>query len=302
MMSRRYRILAAVLVVLLIATIAGLVFTSKPIVEPRSRGAYRNEPFYKLISAAQDQFDTARRLAARAVSPEEQWVAREVIRIADSEVDLTFASALKEAAEHPVKLSPEAQTIAERLKSAEAQLDADSNEIARLTKAIAGAKKGSADALEQQLHIAEAQADLDQDDVDDAHRDLTRAGGDPQGIIQRMKQRYETREQESGGLQTLVPTGVQHSVATAASQNAVALARAWYALEGKRGDLADAEAAVRARVADLTAKHDQEDGTAPPSPAPGGDKMSTLKKRAEDRKSSIVVDKRIDNETQLADT
>src|SRR5262245_4140230 len=184
MMSRRYRILAAVLVVLLIATIAGLVFTSKPIVEPRGRGAYRNEPFYRLISAAQDQFDTARRLASRAVSPEEQWIAREVIRIADSEVDLTFASALREANEHPIKLSAEAQAIFERLKSAEAQLDADEAAVARLKKAIAGTKEGSSDSLERQLQLVEAQADLDQDDVDDAHHDLTRAGGDPQGIIQ----------------------------------------------------------------------------------------------------------------------
>jgi small-conductance mechanosensitive channel len=307
-MNRRYRIISTALLVLLLATVAGLVLTSRPIDAPRSRSSYRNEPFYRLISAAQDQFDTARRLAARAVSPEEQWIAREIIRIADTEVDLTFASALREAAEHPAALSPQAQAIADRLKSAQAQLDADQAEIARLKKAIQGRKQSSSGSFEQQLQLAEAQSDLDQDDVDDAHHDLVRAGGDPQGIIQRMKQRYETREEETGGLQSLVPSGVQRSVETDTTQNVVALARAWYSLHDKSGDLREAEAAVRARVAELTASHENLDqkGGAPGAQARASvaseDKMSSLKKRAADRKNSIVVDKRIDNETQLADT
>ncbi|HEX4825422.1 MAG TPA: mechanosensitive ion channel domain-containing protein [Candidatus Polarisedimenticolaceae bacterium] len=302
-MNRRYRILSVALVGVLVATIAGLVLTSRPIEAPRSQSAYRNQPFDKLIKTAQDQFDTARQLAARAVSPEEQWTAREVIRIADSEVDLAFASALREANTHPPALSAEAQEIAKRLKSAEAQLDASQAEIARLKKAIEAHKASSTDALEQQLQLAEAQADLDQDDVDDAHHDLTRAGGDPQGIIQRMKDRYEAREQQSGGLQTLVPTGVQSSVETGASQNVVALARAWYSLYGKGVELRNAEAAPRARAAELTASHEKSEAPTSEAPSPAADqKMSSLKKRAADRKSSIVVDNRIENETQLADT
>jgi small-conductance mechanosensitive channel len=306
-MSRRYRIAAAVLLVLLIATVTGLVLTGRPTVQPRSRSSYRNEPFYRLIAAAQDQFDTARRLAARAVSPEEQWIAREVIRIADSEVDLTFASALREAIEHPTTLSPEAQAIAARLKTAQAQLDADQAEIARVKTAVAGAKGGSSGSPERQLELLEAQADLDQDDLDDAHHDLIRAGGDPQGTVQRMKQRYEAREQAFGGLQTLVPTGVQKSVETDPSHSAVALAKSWYSLHGKLAELREAEANARSRVAELSASHeklDQEGGTpqADSSVAADHQKLSALKKRASDRKSLIVVDRRIDDETQLADT
>ena len=42
---------------------------------------------------------TARALAALAITPEEQRLAQEAVRIADHEVDLAFAVALRQAAE-----------------------------------------------------------------------------------------------------------------------------------------------------------------------------------------------------------
>jgi small-conductance mechanosensitive channel len=240
-------------------------------------------------------------------------------------VDLAFATALQEAAEHPTPLSAEAQAIADRLKKAQSQMDRDQAEIERLKKVLAGAKESSKDALQRQLQLLEAQADLDQDEVDDAHQDLIRAGGDPQGIIERMKQRYEAREQASGGLQTLVPSGPQDSVEETQSRHVVALARAWYSLRGKNEKLQQAERDARAQGAELKNSHEKSDqaddereaqeppraegsgaaqsggATVAASSDSGAAKVTALKKRAANRKSLQVLDKRLEDETQLAD-
>lgn len=326
-MNRYYRIISAALLVLLIVTVAGLFLTSRPIVEPRSGSRYRNTPYYRLAKETEDQFDTARKLAAGAVTREEQWMAREALRIADNEVDLAFATALQEAAEHPTPLSAEAQAISDRLKKAQARMDLDQAELARLKKSLAGAKEGTKDALQRQRQLIEAQTDLDQDELDDAHQDLIRAGGDPQGIIERMKQRYEAREQASGGLQAFVPSGPQNSVEETESRHVVALARAWYSLRGKIGKLQQAERDARAQAAELKnshdvsdqADHDQEGQDATPraggsdaaqgggssvagSSNPAAEKLTALRKRSANRKSLQVLDKRLEDETQLADT
>jgi len=326
-MNRYYRIISAALLLLLIVTIAGLILTSRPIIESRSGPPYRNASYYRLATVTQDQFDTARKLAACAVSSEEQWMAREAVRIADNEVDLAFATALQEAAEHPTPLSAEAQAISDRLKKAQARMDLDQAELVRLKRVLVGAKEGAKDAVQRQLQLIEAQVDLDQDELDDAHQDLIRAGGDPQGIIERMKQRYEAREQASGGLQALVPSGPQNSVEETPSRHGVALAMAWYSLRGKIERLQQAERDARAQGAELKNSHERSDqadneqeaqestpraegsgaaqsdgGTVAASSTPGAAKVTALRKRAANRKNLQVLDKRLEDETQLADT
>ncbi len=312
-MKLYHRVLPVVLCVLVLATIAGLVGTSRPIVAPRSRPAYLSAPFFRTANQAQDQFETARQLAARAVTREEQWMAREVLRIADGEVDLAFATALQEAAENPASLSPEAKSIAERLKGARARLEQSQAEAERLTKALAGARETAKDALQRQLQLVQAQLDLDQDEVDDARQDLIRAGGDPQGVIERMKQRYEAREQANGGLQNFVPSGPQNSVEETPLRNVVALARAWYSLHDKLEQVQRAEQAARTQADELRSIHEKQDheggkqSVQPPAPAAspsgsGAARLSALKSRASLRKSLEVLDKRVEDETQLADT
>ncbi len=298
-MKLYYRILFTALLLLLIATVAGLVATNRPIGEPRRGSAYRDVPAVRLARATQDQFDVARKLAARAFTREEQWTAREALRIADGEVDLAFATALQEATEHPLQLSPDARAIADRLKASQARLDADRAESERLKKALAAAKESAKDALQQQLDVLDAQVDLDQDEVDDARQDLIRAGGDLKGVIERMKKRYEAREQAGGGLQSLVPSTPQASVEDTDARNLIALGRAWYSLHGKLGDVRRAEQAALAQSEELGKTHDATDREAD---KPGDvARLSSLKDRAARRKALEVLDRRIEDETQLAE-
>jgi small-conductance mechanosensitive channel len=300
-MNARRSVVPLVFLVLLIATAVGLVLTSRPISEQGSGYSRRNNPLYRTITAAQDQFETARTLAANAVAREEKWFAREALRIADSEVDLAFATALREASENPPKLSPEAQAISKRLAALQAQVDSGHAEIERLKKLLAGAEAGATDELQRRLQLAQAQADLDQDEVDAAHHELVRAGGDPQGSIARSKQRYETQQQAGGGLQNLVP---QDSAKETQPENVVALAGSWQALREKMGRLKEAQAAVQKQLGALKQASTElpESESAAPAPPPPSAGAAARHPGPAPRKSLAVIDRRIDDETQLADT
>ena len=239
---------------------------------------------------------------------------------------MRFATALQEANDHPTALTAEAKEASDRLKKAQAELDSDQGQIDHLKKALAGAKESAKDALQQQLQLLQAQADLDQDEVDDAHQDLIRAGGDPQGIIQRMKTRYEAREQASGGIQNLVPsgraelggrnTGEQHCragpglVFAAWEISAVAGGRS-----GRTGAKFRAESESRQigsgsrqtenagiRGGCQCRKRSRKQAALPAASNVGAAKISKLKKRAATRRNLEVFDKRIEDEQQLAET
>jgi hypothetical protein len=59
----------------------------------------------------QSPLTTAQRLAQTQNSSVEEPYAKEALRLADQEMDLAFATAVREAAEHPPALSPEGKQI-----------------------------------------------------------------------------------------------------------------------------------------------------------------------------------------------
>ncbi len=64
------------------------------------------------------------------------------------------------------------------LQNAEKSLDGDNARVAQLTAALAKATGAKQDSLDDQLAQAKVQAELDQDEVDNAKQELTRAGAD----------------------------------------------------------------------------------------------------------------------------
>src|SRR3984885_775343 len=133
----------------------------------------------------------AQQLAPLVTLPGERQLAEEAIRLTDHEVDIAFTAALRDAALHPPPLSAEAKEIQARMQKAEHGLAATQAQIAQLNAAIAKAAGDQKDSLEDQLDIANAQVELDQDEVDDAKQDLIRAGGDPQDRIQAIVKDHE---------------------------------------------------------------------------------------------------------------
>ena len=107
-MRRLQKIVAITLVLLLGATVYGLIRTTAPPKVSPSAGKGKQQPVAQPL-VDQSPLKTAQQLAQLANTPEERPFAEEALRLADYEVDLAFAAALRDATENPPKLSPEAK-------------------------------------------------------------------------------------------------------------------------------------------------------------------------------------------------
>jgi len=89
--------------------------------------------------------------------PEELSHAQAAAQLADHELDLAFAAALRQLETHPPVLSPEAQKIAARLQKSQKLLESDQAQVAQLTAALAQAADSQKSALQDQLDLAKSQ-------------------------------------------------------------------------------------------------------------------------------------------------
>jgi small-conductance mechanosensitive channel len=254
-MQTNQRAILIVLIALLVLTGAGLVVTTE-------WGARTVSPATSPTNSAQSpvdlrQFRTAQSLAMLAGTPEEQDLARDVLRKADHEVDFAFAAALYTAASQPIPSTPEIKAVLERISKSE-QEDAElSAEVARLTKLVAGAKENQKEALTQQLDLAKSRQELVEDELADAHQDLERTGGDPQSAIQRKVDEYNASEQSSRGQLDLSIVGRQASSTVPGANSFLSRARAMYALHSLVGRLNQEQRDSAASVAKFTETHDR---------------------------------------------
>ena len=167
------------LLALVVATIVGLVLTSNPTAAPITARANHSAAASTEPLVDQKPLQTARALAPLAATPEAQNYAHEALKLADYEVDLAFADALRDAAAHPPHMTPELRDLTTRITQTEVVVKASQDRVSALTKQLAAASERDHDSIEDQLDIAKAQLELDQDELDDAKEDLVRAGGNP---------------------------------------------------------------------------------------------------------------------------
>jgi small-conductance mechanosensitive channel len=221
--------------------VSGGSFSSDLSSENRSNGAAALVDQTPLI--------VAQRLVPLAAGDDERPLAQEALRLSDQEVDFAFASALRNAKLHPPVLTPEAQELQQTLADAQSAVDNDKALVDRLTAAEAKASGNQKFAAGDELEIAKAQLELDNDEVEDAKQDLIRAGGDPQGRIQAMVAEHEaavkdTPASPSGPDTSLQAGGLVHRVYQ------------WYSLREKHVKLRQAQQSAVGAAAALASKHD----------------------------------------------
>lgn len=195
--------------------------------------------------------NTARSLAGLAITPDEQRLAQQATRVADNEVDLAFADALKDAAEDTSEKNPKYREMYARVRAAQATLDAEKARDAALKAKLATARPEAQDKLQDQVELLEAQMAPDEGELEDAQQDLIDAGGDREGAIQRQRTAHEADEDRLDKNPPVVP----RPTIDLAADNLLGQVRAWSWLKDKRARLDEARGAIRDLGKTLAAQH-----------------------------------------------
>jgi small-conductance mechanosensitive channel len=203
----------------------------------------------------QRPWQTAKTLAALAISAEELEFAREAERLADHEVDQAFAQSLRQASAETLTLTGESLALQRRVTSLQQMVKQDQQQLTALTAKAGPA--GETDAVVpagDDLEVAKAQLGLDQDELSDSTEDLARASGDHRAKIQQeltareatMKQ-YDLQATRGDGQTAVVSAGQYKTLAGQIS--------AWRAQRSRMQLIEQAEQLAIADVAALTADH-----------------------------------------------
>jgi small-conductance mechanosensitive channel len=190
-MRKEQKIAAVVIVLLVLVTAWGIWRTAQDAAESGSGSG--KGPARGRVQTLVDQrpLKRAQRLAQQATTHDEKPLAQEALRLADYDVDLAFAEAIRDARLHPPPLSPEGKADKARLDKAQKVLESEQGRSKTLAEQLAKAPANKQDAISADLIQAEADADLAQDELDDAKHDFEQAGGDPVDRIQAMKKEHE---------------------------------------------------------------------------------------------------------------
>jgi small-conductance mechanosensitive channel len=205
----------------------------------------------------QQLLQTATEAAASADTLDEQGLAREALRLSDHELDLEFATLLREAAEAPPPASGPLKELGARIVKLKTQVASDQASITRLTP-----RASTDDDAATQLLLTKAQLELDQNELDDAQQDLARRGGDEHVRIENLMKEHEGAQHLADQMFKPVRS---LPVGTLAQQF-----QAWLALRDKGSRLLAAQQQALNRFAFLTHQHNALAGTRTAAPV-GGD-------------------------------
>jgi len=260
-MKLRHWITAAVLLVLVAAAIAGMVWTRPPkgisdevAPPPGGQKTTTNQQHAAAQHAWVDQspLQTARRVGTLAYSQDEKSLAQQVEKVADHEVDLAFFDAFRAAQEDPLPLTPALKKLSDTKNRLQQAVKEDQDNVDELTKRIAAAPTSQKENLQDQLNVAQAQLELDQDEADDAAEALVEAGGDPQVEVQRLKQEHDDEEAH---LAAHPAVAANEAEGYYQGHTFLVVFRAWTALRVKKAALEEAQRAAHAEQAKLAQLH-----------------------------------------------
>ena len=189
-MKSRQDILTAVLVVLLGVVGYGLWATGRADDAPIG-ATPRTGDVTPTAVADQHALNVVRELLRLPLTVEESSVAQDAFRLADKEMDLAFADAVRASARQVRAVTPEVRALQARLEEAKRSRDVNQKRVTELAHAESTATAAEKGAISDRLALARARAELDQDEADDASQDLLRAGGDAQGRVQAIIEEHQ---------------------------------------------------------------------------------------------------------------
>ena len=197
----------------------------------------------------QTPFQTAQQLAQLADTHEEQELSKEVLRLSVYELNLSFSLALQDAEAHPPDLSAEAKEIQQRLQKNQKLQQALQAQVDQLTAQVAKATGQRKADLEDQLDIAKASLAVANNDVEDASRDLTDAGGNQRERIEKMKESHEAADKARKDPDKIFPAQQEEKLGL------VHRFQQWSALNNKKKLLQGAKSDADILIASLAEQH-----------------------------------------------
>ena len=243
-MTKSQKIIGAIILLLLGLSIYAFWISRETDSVKAARAARKSASASKSL-VDQSPLKMAQQAAQLATSQRERALAQEALRLADYEVDLTFDAVLRDALLHPPPLSPEAKEIQDRLKNAENLLKADQEKAKRLSEELVKTPEKKQEAISLQLVQAQADMELDQDELDDAKVDFARAGGDLADRIQALRKEHEAGAHTA---ETALPT----STAQPLQIGLIHQAGRWLALRSEKQQIQSAKDNSDAAAATLT--------------------------------------------------
>jgi small-conductance mechanosensitive channel len=318
-MKLRQWLMAIGLLVLVSAAIAGFILTRDSVAPETSSSSESATDPAQLVD--ERPLQTARAMAKLATNSDEQRVAALAMQFADNEVDLAFHDALRDAADHPPQNKPQNRGLYENASQAEAQVKADQTAVDELKKRLGSAKGAHQDSLQEQLDVAQAQLELDQDELNDAREDLVRSGADPGSLIQRQFDQHQAAEHTAD--EKPAQAAANKSEVDYQAGNLLAQFAAWRALRDKTVPLQRAhDEAVQAAAA-LTRAHDSlekqvstekinspalnpqaatQPNSHPEAQGNAGTAIKSLHLLSGDQKNLADLDKRVQDQQQLGNS
>lgn len=278
MRRRILRILLPVtLGVLLVACIIGSYVTVEP--APAAPSMTQNP----LVD--EHLLHTAHQMASLADTSAEQDLARDALRLADHELDQTFASALRDVSAPLQPPKGPMKRLVDNINELKSRIAADQERLAKLHDG------------DDDFDLAKAQLTLDQDELEDAQQDLTRQGGDPHAKLQQALQEHEAAEHDA----VLPKMAAAGTPATFAGQ-----LQKWIALGDRERQLQAARQDALNTAASLITGHEamQKRMAANPGPPAEEDmktKIERMHRLSDQTKTATEFDKRIQDTQQLAD-
>jgi small-conductance mechanosensitive channel len=250
LMKSRQWLIALGLVGLVLAAVVGSILTRDlgPLAAPTATGTTTEQA--PLVD--ERPLQTARAMVKLAVGADEHRFADQAAELADNEVDLDFHDALRDAADHPVPPSPQNRELFEHASQSEVDVKTDQDRVEQLKKELASASGAKQERAQEQLDVAQAQLELDQDEANDAKEDLIRSGADPGSLIQRQFDQHQAAEHAADEKPAVAAASpeINYQAGTFYAQFV-----AWRALRNKELPLLEAQNEARQTAAKLVEKH-----------------------------------------------
>jgi small-conductance mechanosensitive channel len=229
----------------------------------------------------------AQALAPLAVSREEEEFAHDAERLADHEVNQAFAASLRQAGDQHLAPTGEAIELSKRVAQLQQMVKEDQDRVRSL--AAAG----------DDLKVAQAQLDLDQDDLKDAQSDLARASGD---VRSRIQQELAAHEAAISKMNTQPASDSQLAVISSRRYGTLAgRLEAWFNQRSRYQLIQQAMQQAQSDAAALTRQHNALEAQAGSSASgPEAATLAGLQRRREQRQLLTIYDDQIQTQQQLA--